>query len=224
MRGGLAACQSIDQARPVGLTVLQEFDHDSRMIERDVGYFDATDQQREEPQARGQPLGHKGGLLGVAKCDIGEVHVAAREQRNAGFSPQDRIKASYLADLRQNPLAHSVGGYEISRGRQHGQTTRDDREQNKSQAFQAGSRRQRGGSGYFGVWSRRTIASVPRPPTWMASVTLSRLRDQRVKILPSYWRSSAISAIIFLTIASPNELKSFASSTKLPGPPMTLSR
>jgi hypothetical protein len=36
--------------------------------------------------------------------------------------------------------------------------------------------------------------------------------------------ASAISAIIFLTMASPNELKSLASMTKLPGPPVTLSR
>ena len=188
MRRRLAARQGFDQARPVGLTVLQELDHDSRVIERDVGDLDATDQQGEEPQTRRQPVGDQGWLLGVAECDIGEVHAAAREQGNAGLPPQDRIKAGYFADFRQDPLAHRIGGYEISSGRQHGDAARDYREQDKSQAFQAGSRRQRGESGCFGVWSRRTIASVPRPPTWMASVTLSRLRDQRVKIPTGYWQ------------------------------------
>ena len=36
--------------------------------------------------------------------------------------------------------------------------------------------------------------------------------------------ASAISAIIFLMIAWPKELKSFASTTKAPDPPITLSR
>ncbi len=46
---------------------------------------------------------------------------------------------------------------------------------------------------------------------------------QRAKV----WRSGsacATSAIIFLIIASPNELKFCAASTNAPGPPMTLLR
>ena len=37
-------------------------------------------------------------------------------------------------------------------------------------------------------------------------------------------RASATSAIIFSMMASPNELKSLATSTKAPGPPTTLVR
>ena len=63
----------------------------------------------------------------------------------------------------------------------------------------------------------------PRDGAGNPSCDGSRRAAQRAEIVRngSAW---ATSAIIFLTMAWPNELKSFAASTKAPGPPMTLLR
>src|SRR5262249_44498226 len=99
-------------------------------------------------------------------------------------------------------------------------------EQGNPQAFKAGCGCQMEVSGCFGFRRRRTIASGPLGPTLESlcdPFMAGRGQAYRTAVagLP---RASAISAIIFLMMACPKDLKSWASRMKRPGPPMTLSR
>src|SRR5262249_41152411 len=113
---GLAAHQRVDQAGPVGLPGRLQFNRDVGTVEGNGGDAHATDQQTEEPQWSGQPYGSKGGLLGIAKYDMGETHAAGRKQRNARFAAQDRMKSGYRTYFADHLLADCIGGNEVAGG------------------------------------------------------------------------------------------------------------
>ena len=138
---------------------------DGRPLQRDVGDFDASDQQREKPQARGQPFGSERRLVGVAEHDVVEADAAGGKQRDTGVAAQHRLKPGGGADFAQGLLPHRFGRNQVARGRRARPPADAGGEQHKSQAFQARMRQSKGGFRLVQRQARRTIASGPLWPT-----------------------------------------------------------
>ena len=77
----------------------------------DVGDLDAADEQRQEPQPRGQPVGRERRFARavLAQHHVGETHGAGREQRDGDVAAQGQVEAGDVADLGLGGFAHAVG-------------------------------------------------------------------------------------------------------------------
>ena len=139
----LAARQRRQQRRPIGAAFGIDLDRDSRPLKRHVGDLDPADQQREEPQMRGQPLGRESRLVGVAQHHVVETHPPGRKQRYRRRPAQHRIEAGDRTQLVQHLGAHPLGGYQGIGRKIENAPGRDGGGESISEALEAKGGRQR---------------------------------------------------------------------------------
>ncbi len=129
------------QARPVRSSFRPEPHHDPRLDQGEVGRLDSAEQQRNEPQPRGQPAGYEGRLaiVLIAEREIAEADRAPRKDRYRGISPDRGLEAGDGLDLRFDCRADGLRGDQDRDGPDRGDRDSGQHGQGNSEALQAGS-------------------------------------------------------------------------------------
>ena len=101
---------SFDKRRPVALAMAVPDDADMRPQHHDIGDLEAAQQQRQQPQIRGQhvDLQRRVGGAAALQADIVEGNVAAGKHRNIDGARDHQIEPGHGADLRLDRLPQRI--------------------------------------------------------------------------------------------------------------------
>ena len=119
-------------------------DADVRAQHHDVGDFEASQQQRQQPQIRGQDVDPQRRVGGAAalQADIVKGNVAAGKYRNVDVARDHQIEPGHGADLRLDRLPQRIPVEEPGRADQADQSHAEQRRNRHSQALHSLGHRQ----------------------------------------------------------------------------------
>ncbi|MGY3456286.1 hypothetical protein ACVWW5_001736 [Bradyrhizobium sp. LM3.4] len=106
----MVRADGLDEGRPVAFAVRLQADMDARPQQRQVGDLEPLQQQRQQPQVRGEHVDMERGIAGAAtlQADVMEGDVARRQHRNVDRAVDAELEPGDDADLRFHRLAQRV--------------------------------------------------------------------------------------------------------------------
>ena len=138
------ARDSFDKRRPVAVALAVPDDADMRPQHHDVGDLESAQQQRQQPQIRGQHIDLQRLVGGAAalQADIVKGNVAAGKYRNVDVARDHQVEPGHGADLRLDRLPQRIPVEEPGRADQADQSCAEQRRNRHPQALHSLGHRQ----------------------------------------------------------------------------------
>ena len=137
--GANRARQRIDQRRPIGAAFPVDTERDARMIEGDIGNFEAPRQQRQPANVGNDALNRQRRIANarLPQRDIAERYLRRREQRQRNRAAHRGLKSGRRLDLRRHGVARRLGRHEVGDGHQQNQRRAEEGPDGNSKPFES---------------------------------------------------------------------------------------